>query len=285
MRLPMDTIADSQALRPRETREELLTDTLHARSAQMLAATVRPGGRSPAHGTPIPALWHWACFAPVAPAHELGPDGHPLRGGFLPSVPLPRRMWAAGDLSFHRAPLVGEPLLRQSRVLDVQHKSGRSGELVFVIVQHEIRVGGEPCISERQHIVYRGADAGLAAKPLEAPDNEEVREDVSPDPVMLFRYSALTFNGHRIHYDRDYATAEEGYPGLVVHGPLLATLLAGLLERHQDRPLKHFAFKAVRPAFAGEPLSLCLRRETATEFTLWSRNERGHLTMIANASV
>jgi 3-methylfumaryl-CoA hydratase len=271
--------------------EELAVDALSARDARQLAATLLRLDSAPLIGQELPALWHWCCFAPVADGRDLDVDGHPARGGFLPPVTLPRRMWAGGDVAIHRPPRIGETLHRMSKVTDVKEKRGRSGPLVFVTVRHEICTArGESCISERQDIVYRDAAFGVAAgdaartDPEMASEDEHWSEAVRPEPVMLFRYSALTFNGHRIHYDREHATRAEGYPGLVVHGPLLATLLAGALERRLPcRPLKRFAFRAVRPAFDGDLVTLCARDDGQGHFTLWARDEVGHLTMSATA--
>lgn len=281
----MNAITQDPALREWIGREELTCDTMSLTAARKLAATLghTAGMLS---GKELPALWHWSCFSAVADAAELGSDGHPARGGFLPPVPLPRRMWAGGELSFHRPMRVGTAMRRHSRVADVRSKTGRSGELVFVTAVHEICAEGETCLTERQDIVYRPASIASAhSEAIAAPDDEEVQEAFKPDPVVLFRYSALTFNGHRIHYDRNYAIEVEGYPGLVVHGPLVATLLAGLAERHTGQRLARFSFKAVRPAFDGDRLSLCLRQDDDAKFSLWCRNELGHLTMSATASI
>ena len=203
----------------------------------------------------LPPLWHWMLFQDWQPPDRLGPDGHPRRGGFLPPVhDLPRRMWAGGRLRF-LAPLhPGDAVERTSTILDVSEKQGATGRLVFVTVQHAITGPSGPAIREEQDIVYRGTE-GAAAKPAppasEAPPGP--RSSVLPDPVLLFRYSALTGNGHRIHYDMDYARAVEGYPGLVVHGPLQATWLAGLLA---PRSLARFDFRGRRAAFHDAPLQL-----------------------------
>ena len=233
-------------------RTETLTDTVWPNFVQALAATLDVELRD----NVLPPLWHWMLFADWVPASGLGPDGHPRRGGFLPPVhDLPRRMWAGGRLQFHAPLHVGEAATRTSTILSIAEKTGGSGRLVFVTVRHEIAGPGGPAITEEQDIVYRGAE-GEAVKPGEpAPPVDAVAaREVHPDPVLLFRYSALTGNGHRIHYDADYVRQEEGYPGLIVHGPLQATWLAMLAA--QLGPLTRFAFRGRRPAFAGSPLQV-----------------------------
>ncbi len=202
----------------------------------------------------VPPGWHWTLFQEWVTPSELGPDGHPRRGGFLPPVhDLPRRMWAGGEVRL-LAPLhPGDAVTRTSTILSVTEKQGGAGRLVFVTVRHAISGPNGPAIEERQDLVYRGAD-GAAVRPADpAPPVSVVHtHDVLPDAVTLFRYSALTGNGHRIHYDADYVRAEEGYPGLVVHGPLQATWLAAL----PNVPLAAFSFRGRRPAFAGAALHL-----------------------------
>ncbi|WGS54869.1 MaoC family dehydratase N-terminal domain-containing protein (plasmid) [Paraburkholderia sp. D15] len=237
----------------------------------------------------VPPLWHWLYFLPVAPQAEVDSDGHPKRGGFLPPVRLPRRMWAGGRLTFHTALQVGEQMTRTSTILRVEDKIGRSGRLVFVTVRHAIEAEGKLKIEEEQDIVYRdapGTDA-VAPPPERAPVDEVWRRVVDTGPVMLFRYSALTFNGHRIHYDRPYATGVEGYPDLVVHGPLVATLLIDLVARESpEATIRRFTFKAVRPAFANRPLTLCGRLSNdGNTVELWAMDHEGYLTMRASAEL
>ncbi|WP_374625146.1 MaoC family dehydratase N-terminal domain-containing protein [Pandoraea sp.] len=236
----------------------------------------------------VPPLWHWLYFLPTAPLAEIGPDGHPKRGGFLPPVALPRRMWAGGRLTFHAPLLPGEAVERRSTITEIEHKSGRSGSLVFVTVQHEIiSADGALKISEQQDIVYRDAPqpGAPAAQPTRAPDGAVWQRAITVGPVLLFRYSALTFNSHRIHYDHPYATEQEGYPGLVVHGPLIATLLADLIRRERpDATLRQFSFKAIRPTFADHPFSLCAKpSDDGATIDLWAKDHEGYLTMRANA--
>ena len=212
-----------------------------------------------AAGDPLPLLHHWLYFWDVRPPEGLGGDGHPARGGFLPPVPLPRRMWAGGRLRFLQPLLLGERVTRASTIRKVETKSGRSGNLVFVTVEHQLSGAQGPAVVEQQDIVYREPAAGSTAAPAGAPPSPSApwRRDVFPDPVLLFRYSALTMNGHRIHYDRPYAMHEEAYPGLVVHGPLQATLLADLATRHLKAPISTFEFRGMSPAFEGIMLHVC----------------------------
>ena len=280
----MDTL---QHLRSWIGRSEQRTDTITAAPLAALAAALDRDDPAPATGTAVPPLWHWLYFLPIARQSELGPDGHPRRGGFLPPVELPRRMWAGGRLTFERPLRVGEVATRTSRIDDVTAKDARSGPLVFVTVRHTLSTPEGHAISEAHDIVYRGLPApGSAATPPRAPTDETFARTVVPDDVLLFRYSALTFNGHRIHYDRRYVTEVEGYPGLVVHGPLIATLLLDLLRR--ERPtatVARFDFKAVSPLFDLHPFELCGRPDSERGFALWARNHEGGLAMQATAEV
>jgi 3-methylfumaryl-CoA hydratase len=219
----------------------------------------------------------------------IGHDGHAARGGFLPPVPLPRRMWAGGRLEFLQPLRVGETVTRRSDVASVQHKSGRSGDLVFVLVKHEYSGGHGPAVREEHDIVYRplpDPDAPAPA-PTPAPEGAVWEREIVPDDVLLFRYSALTFNGHRIHYDRRYVTEEEGYPGLVVHGPMIATMLVDLLRRSMpDARLARFEFRAMRPVFDTAPFQLCGRpADEPGKVLLWARDNDGHLAMQATATL
>ena len=263
-------------------RTELRTDTVWPLLLRGLAATLDVP--EPAHGV-LPPLWHWMLFQDWAPAHGLGPDGHPKRGGFLPPVhDLPRRMWAGGRVWFHAPLHAGEIASRTSTILSVQEKTGGSGRLVFVTVRHEIEGPSGLAIVEEHDIVYRGAEgeavkAAQAAPPLPA---GAFSRAIVPDPVLLFRYSALTGNGHRIHYDLDYVTREEGYPGLIVHGPLQATLLADLARRERGRGLKSFTFRGRRPAFHNNRLMLC-GWEDGGALKLETRDHEGAVCMTAEA--
>jgi 3-methylfumaryl-CoA hydratase len=272
-------------------RTETRVDQVTAAPLAALSATLDRDDPAPAAGTEVPPLWHWLYFTPLAPHSEIGPDGHAKRGGFLPPVPLPRRMWAGGRLQFNVALQVGETVTRESRIADVTIKQGRSGALVFVSVHHAIRGARGLALTEEHDIVYREhpkPDAPVQA-PQAAAQDEDFAREIVPDPVLLFRYSALTFNGHRIHYDRSYATEVEGYPGLVVHGPLIATLLLDLARREMPHAVvRRFFFKAVRPLFDIHPFAVCGRKERgvdAKQVALWARDHEGWLAMQATAEL
>jgi 3-methylfumaryl-CoA hydratase len=270
-------------------RTETLHDTLGPTPLAALTATLDHPPTVWNRGDALPPLWHWLYFLPLHRQSEIGPDGHARRGGFLPPVPLPRRMWAGSQFEFHAPLRVGDEVERTSTIADVQQKAGRTGPLVFVKVRHELRANGatEPALVEFHDIVYREArrTAEVEPPPVPAPADAPWQRRVVPDDVLLFRYSALTFNGHRIHYDRRYVTEVEGYPGLVVHGPLIATLLLDLLRR--EAPLATvtgYRFKAVRPTFDLHPFQLNGAREGNT-VRLWAQDHTGWLTMDASASL
>ncbi len=273
-------------------RTEQRTDDITAMPVAALSATLDRDDAEPVPGSDLPHLWHWMYFAPLAQQREIGPDGHPERGGFLPPVPLPRRMWAGSRLNFHHPLQVGDEVTRSARIADVSIKSGRSGTLVFVTVRHEIHNARGLAISEEQDIVYRDAPTPGAAAPAPqaAPTGEAFSRLITPDPVLLFRYSALTFNGHRIHYDRPYAANVEGYPGLVVHGPLIATLLMDLLRRQMPGArVARFSFKAMRPAFDIHAFRVCglpdSHGQGQGQVQLWTRDHEGCVTMQATATL
>jgi len=272
-------------------RRDVAHDVIGATPVKALAATLDLDGIDASDGAPLPPLWHWLYGLPLHRQSELGPDGHARRGGFLPPVPLPRRMWAGGRLQF-RAPLrVGDRIERASVIESVSRKDGRSGPLVFVTVRHEIRRDGEsaPALVEQHDIVYRDArrPGEPEPPPQAAPAPAAWRREILPDEVLLFRYSALTFNGHRIHYDRRYCTAVEGYPGLVVHGPLIATLLLDLLRRERpDADVASFRFRAVRPLFDGRPFHVNgVPDRDGRRVALWASAPDGALAMEADASL
>ena len=278
------------------------TETLDARLVRWLAATLeRPDWSDVQAGQALPAGWHWILFAPVAAQSSLGRDGHPSRtGDFLPPTSQPRRMWAGSRLVWHDRFRVGDQVTRTSTIVSAEEKSGRSGTMVFVTVAHRLEVGGRLIVQEEQDLVYRG-DAGpdevaalarLAERARaggNAPEKTgQFQQPVRPDPVMLFRYSAATFNGHRIHYDRDYASAVEGYPGLVVHGPLIASLLLGFAETvvGAGARVTRFDFRAKRPTFDITPFALHADApNVAGDFALWSTNNVGDVAVEARARV
>ncbi|MFK3780133.1 acyl-CoA dehydrogenase [Agrobacterium sp. NPDC089420] len=241
----------------------------------------------PGDGKALPAAWHWIFFNPFVRRSEVGSDGHPKKGGFLPDVGLPRRMWAGGRLRYHAPLPIGAKAERVSEILSVTPKSGKAGRLVFVTVRHRVMTEGRVCIEEEQDIVYRESpQPGLpppAAQP--APQDASWSDVVTPDPVLLFRYSALTSNGHRIHYDAPYAQAEEGYPDLVVHGPLISSLLQGLAQRaSRGRPLARFDFRAVSPLFVNRPFHVeATESDAAGVMRLWAKGPGNNLAMTAEA--
>ena len=272
-------------------RSETIEDTIHPTPVVALTATLDHPPAAPATGTPLPPLWHWLYFLPMHRQSEIGADGHAKRGGFLPPVPLPRRMWAGGQFEF-RAPLrVGDRVARTSTIEDVSTKEGRTGPLVFVRVRHEVRCNGstDAALVEFHDIVYRDAQGpnDAAPPPQAAPADATWQRRIVPDDVLLFRYSALTFNGHRIHYDRQYVTQEEGYPGLIVHGPLIATLLMDLLRRElPDADVATFRFKAVRPTFDLHAFQVCGQPQAdGKTIRLWASDHDGWLTMDATATL
>lgn len=265
-----------------ETRADVVTTTAPAR----LSAILDRDDPLLVDGDDLPPLAHWLFFLPDERQTELGPDGHALRGGFLPPVDeLPRRMWAGSRFYFADALAVGMHIERCSEITQVTCKRGRSGPLIFVTVSHRIsEKGGKLLVTEEHDIVYRGLGA-TAAKPAEPhQSNHRWERRLVPDSVMLFRFSALTFNGHRIHYDRDYARDEEGYPGLVVHGPLVGMLLLDLAHRNNpDSQITHFSFRALAPVFEGQTLTLkgLPDPDQPQKVTLWCENHQGGRTMKA----
>ena len=270
-------------------RTELRSDQVTPMPVAALAATLDRDDPPPRDGDSLPPLWHWLYFLPLHRQSEIGPDGHARRGDFLPPVPLPRRMWAGGRFTFTAPLRVGERIERRTTLVDVTSKEGRSGPLVFVIVRHEILGSNGVAVVEEHDIVYRG-DAMPGQRPPEpppAPPDAAWSREIRPDPVLLFRYSALTFNGHRIHYDRSYVTETEGYPGLVVHGPLIATLLTDLLRRKRpDAGVAAFWFRAVSPLFDTAPFFV--RGQPSGEGSsihLWAANAAGGLAMDATATL
>lgn len=262
-----------------EVGEDLVTEDL----ARKYHATFDMPGPPPAPGDTVPRLIHFCLAQPAVAGAGLGPDGHPARGGFLPPVPLPRRMWAGSSLSFHGDLRVGERMRRVSRIADVALKEGRTGPLCFVTVDHRVEADGRCVLEDRQDIVYRGLDApgGPARSPPPAAPGAH-RASLRTDPVLLFRYSALTFNGHRIHYDRRYVTEEEGYPGLVVHGPLQAALLFYFAAGLKGAPPARFSFRGLSPVFDDDGLTLNASPE-GDGLKLWTAREGGPVAMAAEA--
>ena len=265
--------------------KERIADVVTPQLAVRFAATLGLPMDEPATGDLAPAMIHY-CLAPAAVSmSDLGPDGHPARGGFLPPVPLPRRMWAGGGITFHAPFRVGDIVVRTTEIADVVLKEGRSGRLCFVTLQHAYEVDGRRMLDERQDVVYRDLDTAApspAAKSQPAPAGEQTRTIDTP-ATLLFRYSALTFNGHRIHYDRAYTTKEEGYPGLVVHGPLQATCLVHFAAAVRRAAPRTFEFRAMSPVFDGEGLVLNAAAEGAA-LRMWSNRPGGPVAMSGTAT-
>ncbi len=260
---------------------QTITDPLDPARAAALHASLDLPGPPPAPGDPLPAFWHQIYFWDPQPPGQLGRDGHPKTGtGLIPDLGLPQRMWAGGRLEFHAPLRLGQPATRVSQVEDVTEKIGRSGRLGFVTLRHEISQSDTLCVTEFQDLVYRQPPSQRQSIVLpRARDDAAVMEDVRFSPTLLFRYSALTFNGHRIHYDADYARDVEGYAGLVVHGPLLAQLLMGLATR-QIGALKRFSSRATSALTVGEEAQICW----ADDGTLWVRAQDGRQCMQASAN-
>lgn len=264
-------------------------DEVTAGPIAALSATLDYDQPLPQTGEPLAPLRHWLYFPDLTRQSRLAPDGHAQRGEFIPPVPLPRRMYAGGRIRFLRDLHVGDAITRLTRISDIQHKQGRTGPLLFVSLLHEISHKGELAVSEEQDIVYRNdPEPGEPAPPTKrAPTNAQWSQEIQPDPVLLFRYSALTFNGHRIHYDRQFATEIEGYPGLLVHGPLIATLLIDLLRRHQPKAkITQFTFRALRPLFDVASFQIAGRLERqGQEAHLWASDGQGLLATEAAATI
>ena len=284
---------DVSALRQWIGKEEVVGARVNFELMRRFRATFDLTQESDQPGDEAPPGIHW-CLAPqVAPTAELSPDGHPARGGFLPPVPLPRRMWAGGTLEIGRPLRGGDEVHRTSRIEDVTLKKGRTGQLCFVTVMHALTAGAETVLRERQDLVYRATGQGapwLSSTPAPAtPDNVSAEpadlwhRAVDAHPTLLFRYSALTFNGHRIHYDRRYCLEEEGYPGLVVHGPLQATLLLQFATQIGGAWPKRFSFRSEAPLFDGVAFALHAER-TAGGLRLSTADAAGRQAMRAEAS-
>ncbi len=233
-------------------------------------------------GDPLPPQWHWLYFLPAAPQSEMGPDGHPKLGGFLPDTGLPRRMFAGARVTYETPLVLGQTAHRQSQIISIDEKDGKTGKLVFITVAHEYEQSGKLALTEEQTIVYREAATGPAeeaptkrAKPL---PKQDTKAQVMPDNVMLFRYSALTYNAHRIHYDRDYAVNEEFYPDLVVHGPLTAILLLDLFHKENpEQTVEFYEFRGSAPFFVNRSMTLGVTHDSehALNWQLTAFDDKG----------
>jgi 3-methylfumaryl-CoA hydratase len=263
------------------------SDVVTAQLVKGLRATLFQEVGEPKPGDAAPWTAHWCLAPPVFPMSQLSQDGHPARGGFLPPVPLPRRMWAGGELEFSDLLRVGDEVKRTSRIADVTMKTGSTGVLCFVSVEHLITTARGTALRERQDIVYRDMASGQQAppaKPAAPPPVAKHRESHMSDPVLLFRYSALTFNGHRIHYDRDYVTKVEGYPGLIFHGPLQASFIVELAAKlHGGTAPKKFSYRGLQPLFEGSEFSVNAN-DTGAGMELWTANSEGQPTMKGTAT-
>ncbi|MEM7634021.1 MAG: MaoC family dehydratase N-terminal domain-containing protein [Pseudomonadota bacterium] len=261
-------------------------DTIDAGQMAKIAAALSSPAPALDTTTSLPPGWHWGFFHDITPLADIGRDGHQALGEFLPPVTLPRRMWAAGDLKITRPLAIGETVDKTSTILSVEEKQGRTGKLVFVRVGHEFAGDRGGSMREEHQIVYREAPAPDAAppKPILPPDEPDSSITLSASPVQLFRYSAVTFNSHRIHYDVDFCRDEEGYDGLIIHGPLTATLLMDLACRQAPgRQLTAFAFRALSPLTHIHKFSLHVRKTGDNAFSVWACNHRGELAMTADA--
>jgi 3-methylfumaryl-CoA hydratase len=283
---PPDAGIDPDHLRRWVGRERNTHEELSPFPARALAAAFDRRD-APGIGDALPPAWHWLYFLDTPGASDTGQDGHPKLGGFMPPVPLPRRMWAAGHFDVVSPLVLGRPASRRTVIRTVQPKSGRSGTLVFVTLDHELSQEGRICIQEEQNLVYREMPVAPAPAPPgdAAPATSDFRRVIHPDPVLLFRYSALTYNSHRIHYDRPYAMDQEFYPAMVVQGPLLATLLLDLLQAAlPEARVASYDFRAIRPSFDTTPLQLCGKRKDRT-VSLWTADHNDQLGMQATASL
>lgn len=265
---------------------ETTEDDLSPAAALRVAATLDDPGGNFAVGAPLPPVWQWFYFLPRAPQSRIGADGHPEKGGFMPPIDLPRRMFAGARMRFHRPLSIGRPATREGTIRSIADKSGRSGRLMFVTVGYTFRQDGQVCIEEEQDIVYREPGAPVPApQPAELPalDQGARSRMVQPDPALLFRFSAITFNAHRIHYDRPYATDVEGYPGLVVHGPLTAILLMELVRGHTDGAVAGFEFRGRAPLFDLAPFRVAATPNDAGRIMLEAHGPDGRPAMTATA--
>ena len=263
--------------------EHFATDVISVATARAVAALLDRQPDEMTAGLELPELWHWFHFLPVVRRSERGDDGHPRRGAFLPPIALPRRMWAGGRLRFHQSLCIGEQAERRSEVISVEEKHGRSGPLVFVTVRHVITGPNGIALEEQQDLVYRDAPRPDEPRRSTTAPQEAAQwtETFHPDSVTLFLFSALTLNGHRIHYDQSYATRIEGYPALVVHAPLIALLLLDSAARRTGRKPATYSYRAVGPLYNEEPFTIAGRSPGEDESEMWATDGNGMLGMRA----
>jgi 3-methylfumaryl-CoA hydratase len=267
-------------------RTETDVDYITIPSVHRLSATLDRDDPVPAFGQPLPIGWHSILFPRVVRHSQIGPDGHPRRGDFLPPVPLPRRMFAGKRITFHTSLHVGDEVRRESRIESVTPKQGRTGQMVFVTVKTDMHSPRGLAITEEQDIVYRAEPDGNAPPPApqRAPGKPVWSRAVTPDPVLLFRYSALTFNGHRIHYDYRYVTQAEGYPDLVMNGGLTTLLVFELARTHASTPVRYMSSRNVRPLFVNREFTVCGEPSADNKSAkLWVVDDKGALALSAEA--
>ena len=275
-------MAQKQAIQNWVGRQVTIEDVVDPRSVAQMDALLGGEGAWPAQGETLPPLWHWMYFAPRAPQHKIGEDGHTAKGEFMPPIPLPLRMFAGAEVTFHQPFKVGQRITCTTTIADIKDKTGRVGEMAFVTLQDDIMADDVPACSQSRTYVYRNKSkiGGKTLKPAPLPGAYDWIETIVPDPVMLFRFSALTFNAHRIHYDHPYATSVEGYPGLIVHGPLIGLFLAWSCVRAcPDQQIGRFSFQLHAPLYEGEPFSISGKvNEEGAGAHLWAANANGDLT-------
>jgi len=265
-------------------RTERTTDQMTRQAALRTAALLDLPSDDLTDGAALPQSWYALLFGPLAPQSEIGPDGHPRKGDFLPPISLPRRMFAGRRVAFHAPLRIGDKVERMSEIARIEPKQGRSGRMVFVTVIHRIRARSTALVTEEQDIVYREAAQPGAPAPQAPPTGTAWSRTVTPDPVMVFRYSALTYNGHRIHYDADYTRAIEGYPERVVNGGLTTLLLLELARAKLERRFAAVATRNLRPLFVDRPITLS-GRPTEQGAELWVTDDTGALALTASAEL
>ena len=265
---------------------EEIQDRIYTTPVKALALTLNYKDFEAKAGNPLPEIWYWLYFLPMAPMSEVGTDGHPKRGGFLPPITLERRMWAGSSLKFYQDLIIGEEISKTSEIIKISEKEGKAGTLVFVTVKHLIQSARGVAAEEEQNIVYLAMPKSFVEpKPNPLPEGLAWKEAYPVDPVLLYRFSALTFNGHRIHYDWRYATEVEKYPGLVVHGPLQALLLLESAKQHNaGRKPAGFDFRAVRPIFEFDKVYVCGRPNPEGGHDVYTANGDGNIGMQATVT-